>query len=90
MKSDYNKHISWISQENLIPHKEESFNNNGLLHKKKSFSYKQIKDFWIAEKIVVINVENNYSTIISMENIEINSNIQDKIFHEKNLKRLPF
>jgi outer membrane lipoprotein-sorting protein len=90
LKSDYNKHISWISQENLIPHKEESFNNNGLLHKKKSFSYKQIKDFWIAEKIVVINVENNYSTIISMENIEINSNIQDKIFHEKNLKRLPF
>jgi acyl carrier protein len=49
---------------------KKNLNKKGTLQKKKSFSYKQIKDFWIAEKIVVINVENKYSTIISMENIE--------------------
>ncbi len=90
LKSDYSKHISWISKEKLIPLKEESFNKKGVLQKKKTFSYKQILNYWIAEKIVVLNVETKYSTIVTMENIEINSNVQDNIFHEKNLKRLPF
>lgn len=90
LKSDYSKHISWISKEKLIPLKEESFNKKGVLQKKKTFSYKQILNYWIAEKIVVLNVETEYSTIVTMENIEINSNVQDNIFHEKNLKRLPF
>jgi len=90
LKSDYSKHISWISKEKLIPLKEESFNKKGVLQKKKTFRYKQILNYWIAEKIVVINVETEHSTIVTMENIEINSNVQDNIFHQKNLKRLPF
>ena len=90
LKSDYSKHISWISKEKLIPLKEESFNKKGVLQKKKTFSYKQILNYWIAEKIVVINVETEHSTIVTMENIEINSNVQDNIFHQKYLKRLPF
>ena len=90
LKSDYSKHISWISKEKLIPLKEESFNKTKGLLKKKSFSYKQLKEFWIAEKIVVINVIKKHSTEVNIHNIEINTDVKDNTFQEKNLRRLPF
>ena len=90
LKSEYSKHISWISKSNLIPVKEESYDKKGLLLKEKQFQYKKIDEFWIVEKISVNNVQKKQSTKVNIENIEINMNINDNLFQEKNLKRLPF
>ena len=90
LKSDYSKHITWISKSKLIPLKEESFDKKGVLNKEKQFSYIKLNDYWIADKIVVNDTKKGYSTHVKIENIEINSNIKDNIFQEKNLKRLPF
>lgn len=90
LKSDYGKHISWISKTNLIPLKEESYDKKDLLFKEKLFQYKKMDEFWIVEKISVKNVQKKQSTEVSIENIEINTGVKDDLFHEKNLKRLPF
>jgi len=90
LKSDYSKHITWISKKNLIPIKEHSFDKKGQLLKEKFFQYKKMKDSWVAEKISVNNVQKKQSTKVSIENIEINTDVKDNLFHEKNLKRLPF
>ena len=90
LKSDYSNHISWISKEKLITIKENSYDKKGEIKKEKSFHYKKLDEFWIAEKITVKNVQKNQSTNVSIENIELNSNVKDNLFQEKNLKRLPF
>tara|TARA_S200000501_G_scaffold378881_1_gene444514 strand:+ start:19100 stop:19834 length:735 start_codon:yes stop_codon:yes gene_type:complete len=90
LKSEYSKHITWISIDNLIPVREHSYDKNGELLKEKFFYYKKIQDYWIAELIHIENLQKNQSTRVKIENIELNSNIDDKIFHEKNLQRLPF
>ena len=90
LKSEYSKHISWINKSNLIPIKEESYDKKGLLLKEKLFQYKKINEFWIVEKISVNNVQKKQSTKVNIENIEINTNVIDNLFQEKNLKRLPF
>jgi len=90
LKSDYGKHISWISKTNLIPLKEESYDKKDLLFKEKLFQYKKMGEFWIVEKISVKNVQKKQFTEVSIENIEINTDVKDDLFHEKNLKRLPF
>lgn len=90
LKSDYSKHITWISKNDLIPIKEESFDKKGVVNKEKQFSYIKLNDYWIADKIVVKDTKNGFSTNVTIENIEINSNVKDNIFQEKNLKRLPF
>ena len=90
LKSDYSKHITWISKNYLIPIKEHSFDKKGQLLKEKFFQYKKMKEYWIAEKIFVENIQKKQSTEVTIENIEINTDVEDKIFQEKNLKRLPF
>ena len=90
LKSEYSKHITWINKTNLVPIQEHSFDKNGKILKEKKFHYTKFDNFWIAEKILVKNVQKKQSTEVRIENIEINTNVDNKIFQEKNLKRLPF
>jgi hypothetical protein len=41
------------------------------------------------KELHVKNVQRNHQTILKFDNIEVDSGIEDKIFHEKNLKRMP-
>ena len=36
-----------------------------------------------------MNIKNNKSSKVIIDNIKINTNVKDEIFQEKNLKRLP-
>jgi len=90
LRSDYIKHTTWVSKEKMIPFKEESFDKKGILKKEKYFYYIKLDEYWIAEKIIVNDVSKGYSTEVTIENIEINTNVKNNIFQEKNLKRLPF
>ncbi len=89
IKTEYSKHVSWISKDNYLALKEESFDKSGNLLKEKAIEYQLIKDFHIMKKLFVKNVQKNHQTVLEFENIEINTGIEDKLFHEKNLKRMP-
>ena len=89
IKSEYSKHISWVTKDTYLPLKEESFDKNGALLKSKSIIYQKIKSYNIMEKLHVKNVQRNHQTLLKFDNIEIDSGIKDNIFHEKNLKRMP-
>tara|TARA_B100000315_G_scaffold260735_1_gene324614 strand:+ start:4582 stop:5328 length:747 start_codon:yes stop_codon:yes gene_type:complete len=86
--SQYSKHLSWISKSDYLPVKEISFDVNGNLLKEKEISYTRQKDYFIAEKIVVINVKSDHSTVVDMEKIQVNTEVPDHLFHERNLKRI--
>ncbi|MBC8312485.1 MAG: outer membrane lipoprotein-sorting protein [Candidatus Marinimicrobia bacterium] len=89
IKTEYSKHISWITKDTYLPLKEESFDKNGNLLKSKSIIYQQVKAYNIMKELHVKNVQRNHQTVLKFDNIEVDTEIKDNIFHEKNLKRMP-
>jgi negative regulator of sigma E activity len=89
IKTEYSKHNSWITKITHLPLKEESFDKNGKLLKNKSIVYQTIKKYNIMKELHVKNVQRNHQTVLKFDNIEVDSGIEDNIFHEKNLKRMP-
>ncbi len=88
-KSNYKKHKTWIEKARFIPLKEESYDRKGKLKKTKTFSYADIKDYVTPTEIYVEDVQKNHSTRLVFDNIKLDSGINDKLFHEKSLKRMP-
>ena len=60
-----------------------------LLEKKKIFSYSKIDDYFIIVKIFVIDIQKDHSSLVEFSNIKLDDMLNDKLFHEKNLQRLP-
>ena len=73
----------------LIPIKEESYDKSGQLFKEKYFSYTIIKEYHILTKVHVTNIQRNHSTTLNFDNIELDTGVEDDLFHERYLKRLP-
>ena len=85
--SEYSRHISWISKDHLLIKKEDSYDQEGNLLKKKIFEQILIQDYHLVSKIDVTNIQEKHRTILEINNLEIDSDIKDDIFQEKNLKR---
>ena len=89
IRSEYSRHITWVDSIFFIPLKEESYDKSDQLLKEKKFSYTKIKDFQILTEIHVTNMQKNHSTHLKFENIELDTGVQDALFHERHLKRMP-
>jgi len=89
IKTEYSKHNSWITKDTYLTLKEESFDKNEKLLKSKSIDYQKIKKYNIMKELHVKNVQRNHQTALKFDNIEVDSGIEDNLFHEKNLKRMP-
>ena len=85
--SEYSRHISWISKEHLLVHKEDSYDQDGQLLKKKTFEQILFQDYYLVSKIDVTNVQDQHQTILEINTLEVDGDISDDIFQEKNLKR---
>ncbi len=89
LKSFYKKHISVIDKTSFNIVKEFSYDLKGDLLKKKEYSYKRINTFDILNEIKVYNVQMDHLTEIKFTDIEVNKDISENLFTEKNLKRIP-
>ena len=88
-ESSYLKHKSWINKSTLNAVKEESFDKRGELIKRKKFSHKKIKDYYVMSEIFVENVQKEHTTNVTFDKVEVDIGVKPSIFQEKNLKRLP-
>ena len=89
IKSEYSKHVSWVTKDNYLTLKEESFDQDRALLKSKSITYQKIKAYNIMKELYVKNVQRNHQTVLKFNDLKVDSGIKDNIFHEKNLKRMP-
>ena len=89
LKSSYSKHISYIEKNTLNIVKELSFDKRGELKKEKYFSYVRLDNYQILKRVFVKNVKMQHTTEILFSKISVDQNIQEDLFHEKNLKRIP-
>jgi len=89
IRTEYSRHITWVDSTLRIPLKEESYDKSGQLLKEKYFSYTIIKEYHILTKVHVTNIQKNHSTTLNFDNIELDTGVEDDLFHERYLKRLP-
>ena len=89
IESTYSKHIAWVSKLDYLIMKEESYDKSGRILKVKLLKYKRLKGYDIPEEMYVENVQKSHNTLLTFDKIELDTNVQDALFQEKNLKRLP-
>ena len=89
LDSEYSKHMSWVTKSDLLVLKEESYDNASRLLKVKTIKFTKSKGYDVPIEMYVENVQKNHSTKLSFDNLELDSNVKDDLFQEKNLKRLP-
>jgi len=89
IKSTYSKHITWVEKETLIAIKEESYDLGGSLRKKKKFFFDSISGYDVINEIFVEDIQKNHTTKLTMDDIKVDSGLDESLFQEKNLKRLP-
>ena len=89
IKSTYSKHITWVEKETLIAIKEESYDLGGNLRKKKMFLFEPLSGYNVISNIFVEDIQKNHTTKLTMDDIKVDSGLDESLFQEKNLKRLP-
>ncbi len=85
--SEYSRHVSWITKDNFLIKKEHSYDKNDKLLKKKYFKHLLIDNYHIVSEIDVMNVQDQHQTILTIKTLELDADIKDDTFQEKNLKR---
>jgi len=88
-KSTYSKHISWIAKDGLYGVQEKSFDKRGELKKRKEFTFQKMKIYYVIERVFVEDVQKRHTTEVTFSDIQVDSDMNEKLFQEKNLKRLP-
>jgi len=89
IKSEYSRHLTWITKDSYLPLKEESYDNKNKLLKMKEFKYILMDSFNLVNEIFVENIQKKSNTRLTLSNLRINTNVKDNLFQEKNMKRLP-
>ncbi len=89
IESTYSKHIAWVSKSDYLVMKEESYDNADRLLKTKTIKYKKLKGYDVPEEMYVENVQKSHNTRLTFDQIEVDTDVPDNLFQEKNLKRLP-
>jgi len=87
--TDYSKHIEWVLKEKFLVLKSESYDKAGKLLKIRNVINSNIKEYHIPTEIHVENVQKKHQTRLTFKNLELDTGVDDKLFQEKNLKRLP-
>lgn len=89
LKSEYSKHIAWVSITDYIVLQEESYDRNGKLLKNKIIKYTKQKGYDTPIEMYVENVQKKHNTRLIFDNLELDTGVKDNLFQEKNLKRIP-
>ena len=52
-------------------------------------STRVLDDYFIIVKIFIVDIQKDHSTLVEFSNIKLDDILNDKLFHERNLQRLP-
>ena len=87
--SSYSKIISWVRQSDTVPVKEEYYDRAGNLEKVRTLEMHAFKEYMIPTRMFVQNVQKEHTTELLFDNVRVDTGIEDELFHERNLRRLP-
>ena len=90
--SEYSKHITQVREIEkgiFLAVAEESFDENNNLLKTKIFNFKKINSYYVMDKLEVTNVQDNHSTLLTVNDISLNNNFKNSKFIQRSLKIIP-
>ena len=90
--SEYSKHITKIKEieENIyIATEEKSYDLNNELLKTKIFNFIKIDNYYVMDRLDVVNVQKNHSTLLIVNEVSLNNNFEDSKFSQRSLKIIP-
>lgn len=79
--SQYSRRKTWMSKEMLLPIRTELFDKDGELLKVLTVGeIENIQGYWTPKITRMTNVQDNHSTVLTMERVIYNENLPDGIF----------
>lgn len=82
---DYGKLIKWIKKDNFLKEKVEYYDYDGKPLKEQFITWKNVGKAWVWEKVVIRNLQTSVEIILSVNDIEVDTGLSDKIFTTDNM-----
>ena len=89
LNSTYSRIVSWVRQSDTFVPREEFYDRAGNLLKVRTMDSDELKGYTVPVRMFVENLQTNHSTELLFQNIEVDTGVEDDLFHERNLRRLP-
>jgi len=83
----YGKRVSYIDPKNWIPLKIDYSDRQGTLWKVLTITWQNVSGVWFWKKGVVKNLQEDYTTYISMEDVKLNTGLDEREFTKVGLER---
>ena len=90
--SEYSKHITKVQEVEagiFIVFEENSYDKDDELLKTKIFNFKKIDSYYVMDRLEVKNVQENHSTLLTVNEISLNNDFEDSKFSQRSLKIIP-
>ena len=82
----YGKRITWIDQQNFIPLKIEYSDKKGVPWKTLHITWQKKNDLWFWRKAEATNLQKEYKTFITIEDLRVNLGLPDRDFTRNSLE----
>ncbi len=89
LRSSYSRIVSRVRKSDIAPIKEEYYDRAGNLLKVRTMDVREVKEYTIPVRMFMQNVQKEHSTELIFDNMELDTGVEDDLFHERNLRRLP-
>ena len=86
-KDAYSKIVSSVDPKRWIFLKVEYYNRKGERLKTQLPKWELIQDIWTATNLVMENHLNGNKTVVEIKDVQYNTGLKEKLFHERTLKR---
>lgn len=86
--TDYSKIVSWVWETDFFTVKEEFYDKRGNLKKVKHAEPVQMEKYWMISSMSMENLKSKSKTDIIIENIEVNTGLEEKVFDQRYMKRI--
>ncbi len=88
LKTDYSKLIMWVRTDNFYSTKIEFYNKGGKLYKvMTSNDIEKVDGYWVSMKNEMEDLKTDHKTRMILQEVKFDSNLPDKYFTERYLKR---
>ncbi len=84
----YSKRINCIDQQSLIPLRVEYYDGKGKLFKVLTITWQQVSGRWFWGEAVAENVRDNEKTLIRVEEVKVNTGIDEREFTNVALEKI--
>ena len=85
----YKRFVTFVSKADLVSILDEAYDTRDNLLKRRVMKYRKEKGYDLPVEIFVENVQKDTNTRLIFTNQEVDTGVEEDLFQEKNLKRMP-